>query len=152
MLAREVERLDTVARCQGGITVRFQQIVEELHVELVVLHNQDGFGHPRFPYSLCRRKLKRRKNHPGGTVEPAKLGPISCGNANRRPCQNRRHIRQKWPKHWRSRRLPSSPKTTAGSAPLLPRPASLRNRCARQRASPTFSPVCWSIFWLRRTC
>ncbi len=28
------------------VAVRFQQIVEELHVELVVLHDQDRLGHP----------------------------------------------------------------------------------------------------------
>jgi hypothetical protein len=37
--------------------MRLQEIVEELHVELVVLHNQDGFGQPRFPYSLYWRNL-----------------------------------------------------------------------------------------------
>jgi hypothetical protein len=26
--------------------VRLQQIAKELHIELVVLHDQDGFGHP----------------------------------------------------------------------------------------------------------
>ena len=57
MLTRQVERFDAVAGCQSGITVRFQKIVEELHIELVVLHNQDGFGHPRFPYALSRRNL-----------------------------------------------------------------------------------------------
>ena len=33
------------------VAVRFQQVVEELHVELVVLHDQDGLGHwpPHFP-------------------------------------------------------------------------------------------------------
>ena len=49
MLAREIERLDAVARAHRCIAMRFQQIVEELHIELVVLHNQDGFRHPPFP-------------------------------------------------------------------------------------------------------
>ena len=47
MLAREIERLDAVARADGGVAVRLQQVVEELHIELVVLHDQDGLGHPR---------------------------------------------------------------------------------------------------------
>src|SRR5690348_4403757 len=46
MLAREVQCLDTVAGTDGLVAVRFQQIVEELHIELVVLHDQDGLGHP----------------------------------------------------------------------------------------------------------
>ena len=49
MLAREIERLDAVARADRRIAVGLQQIVEELHIELVVLHNQDGFRHPPFP-------------------------------------------------------------------------------------------------------
>jgi histidinol phosphatase-like enzyme len=36
--------------------------VEELHVELVVFHNQDGLGHPPFPSSLCQCKLDAGKN------------------------------------------------------------------------------------------
>ena len=46
MLAREIERLDAVAGADGLVAVRLQQVVEELHVELVVLHDQDGLGHP----------------------------------------------------------------------------------------------------------
>src|ERR1700674_187123 len=46
MLAREIERLDPVARADGGVTVSLQQIMEELHVQLVVFHDQDGLGHP----------------------------------------------------------------------------------------------------------
>src|SRR5262249_44259530 len=48
MLAGEVERLDAVAGTERLVAVRLQQIVEELHVELVVLHDQDGLGHPPF--------------------------------------------------------------------------------------------------------
>jgi hypothetical protein len=29
--------------------MRFQQVVEELHVELIVFHDEDGFGHPDVP-------------------------------------------------------------------------------------------------------
>jgi hypothetical protein len=31
--------------------MRFQQIAKELHIELVVLHDQDGFSHPVPPSS-----------------------------------------------------------------------------------------------------
>src|SRR5262249_3027968 len=46
VLAREIERLDAVAGGDGLVAVRFQQVVEELHVELVVLHDHDGLRHP----------------------------------------------------------------------------------------------------------
>ena len=29
------------------VAVGFQQIVEELHIELIVLHDEDGLGHPK---------------------------------------------------------------------------------------------------------
>ena len=45
VLAREIQRLDPVAGADGLVAVRLQQIVEELHVELVVLHDQDSLGH-----------------------------------------------------------------------------------------------------------
>src|ERR1700753_541623 len=45
-LADEIELLVAVAGARGLIAVRFQQIAKELHVELVVLHDQDGLGHP----------------------------------------------------------------------------------------------------------
>ena len=45
VLARQIERLDAVAGADGVVAVRFQQIVEELHVELVVFHDQNGLGH-----------------------------------------------------------------------------------------------------------
>ena len=47
VLAREVERLDAVAGADGLVAVRLQQVVEELHVELVVLHDHDGLRHSR---------------------------------------------------------------------------------------------------------
>src|ERR1700742_3064098 len=45
-LADQIERLVPVAGARGLIAMRFQQIAKELHVELVVLHDQDGFCHP----------------------------------------------------------------------------------------------------------
>ena len=44
-IARELQRVHAVARLQGTIAVRVEQIVEELHIELIVLHDQDGLGH-----------------------------------------------------------------------------------------------------------
>ena len=48
IFARKFERIDAIARPQGSVAMRLQKIVEELHIELVVFNNQDGFGHPRF--------------------------------------------------------------------------------------------------------
>src|SRR5205814_7483395 len=50
-LADQIERLETIAGAGGLIAMRFQQVAKELHVELVVLHDQDGFGHPVPPLS-----------------------------------------------------------------------------------------------------
>src|SRR5665213_1596722 len=69
VLAREIERLDAVAGADGLVAVRFQQVMEELHVELVVLDNQDGLRHP-----------PRRSNHlrppPRRTKRIARPGPV----------------------------------------------------------------------------
>src|SRR5437764_918003 len=43
----EIERLDSVAGPDGLVAVSFQQIMEELHIELVVLHDHHSLGHPR---------------------------------------------------------------------------------------------------------
>ena len=45
VLAREIERLDAVAGADSLVAVRFQEVVEELHIQLVVLHDQDGLRH-----------------------------------------------------------------------------------------------------------
>src|SRR4051794_21752666 len=54
-LPHQVERLETVAGARGLVAMGFQQIAEELHIELVVLHDQDGFGHPVPPIKDLRR-------------------------------------------------------------------------------------------------
>ena len=48
VFAREIERLDAVAGADGLVAMRFQEVVEELHIQLVVLHDQDG-PFPRRP-------------------------------------------------------------------------------------------------------
>src|SRR5215813_9481308 len=56
VLAGEIERLDAVARADGMVAVSLQQVVEEFHVELIVLHNHHGlryFG----PSELKRRAI-----------------------------------------------------------------------------------------------
>src|SRR3954451_19899999 len=44
-LADEIERLETIAGARSLIAMGLQEIAKELHVELVVLHDQDGFCH-----------------------------------------------------------------------------------------------------------
>ena len=44
MLARDLERLDPIARLQRVIAVRFEQIVEKFHIEVVVLDDQHLLG------------------------------------------------------------------------------------------------------------
>src|SRR6516162_5890873 len=96
VLAGEIERLDAVARADGIVAVSLQQIVEELHVELVVLHDHHGLRHgrpseidavPGDPSPLPRRRWFRdlRLRHQQEWV----VVPRRYGNANRRPrpCQ-----------------------------------------------------------------
>src|SRR5215468_1279229 len=45
-LAGEIERPNAVARADGMVAVSLQQVVEELHVELIVLHAHHGLRHP----------------------------------------------------------------------------------------------------------
>src|SRR5450755_1153163 len=53
VFARQIERLDAIAGADGLVAMRFQQVVEELHIQLVVLHDQDGLRH--FPRPICRQ-------------------------------------------------------------------------------------------------
>src|SRR5262249_10717671 len=68
VLAGEIECLDAVARADGMVAVSLQQIVEELHVELVVLHDHHGLRH-------CRPSVKRR-----AISATAELAVISLGS------------------------------------------------------------------------
>src|SRR5260370_22418124 len=82
VLAGEIERLDAVACGDGVIAVRFQQVVEELHVELVVLHDHHGFRHRRCSDLRCpmrcrlpprdSRWLANRHFHAPPTLLPCK--------------------------------------------------------------------------------
>jgi hypothetical protein len=45
MLARKGKRFHAVPRLQGLIAVRVEQIMKQLHVQLIVLDDQNGFGH-----------------------------------------------------------------------------------------------------------
>src|SRR5665213_7392 len=65
VLACEIKRFDPIAGADGRIAVRFEKIVEELHIQLVVLHNQDGFRHlspPHLsPVTRPARRARRRQ-------------------------------------------------------------------------------------------
>src|ERR1035441_7711193 len=69
VLAREIERLDAVAGADGQVAMRFQEVVEELHIQLVVLHDQDGLRH--FPRPICPHCPQRRAL---GVARPRALG------------------------------------------------------------------------------
>ena len=43
--AGEIDRLDAALRLDRRVAMGFQQIVEKLHVELVILDDEHGFGH-----------------------------------------------------------------------------------------------------------
>src|SRR6476661_9988641 len=77
-LAHEIERLETVAGARGLIAVRFQQIAKELHIELVVLHDQDGFCHPSLQFPRRQdRSAAHRMTPPGVPKSEFKLAPDS---------------------------------------------------------------------------
>src|SRR6185437_4334853 len=70
VFAREVERLDAVPGSDRSVAMGLQEVVEELHVELVVFHDQDGFRHVSRPSSP--RRL------PAASLWRARSGMIGC--------------------------------------------------------------------------
>src|SRR5215472_4972877 len=79
MAAREIERLDAVARAHRLVAVGLEQVVEELHVELVVFHDHDGLCHPR----PSRRPSVEASS--GMTVKRLVTIPYGKANAGRHP-------------------------------------------------------------------
>src|ERR1019366_1040200 len=89
--ADEIKRLETVAGTGGLIAVRLQQIAKELHIELVVLHDQDGFCHPAPPirnqethpargagrthHNIPKMRLTASRSLPGNSLYPVKTEP-----------------------------------------------------------------------------
>jgi hypothetical protein len=66
MRPRKLDGFDAVRRFQGDIAMRFEEVVEELHVELIVLDDQNCFGHsempsPEGPYALPTPSSSRQK-------------------------------------------------------------------------------------------
>src|ERR1700690_1927537 len=57
-LAHEIKRLETVAGAGSLIAMRLKQIAKELHIELVFLHDQDGFCHPAPPIPVMFRQAE----------------------------------------------------------------------------------------------
>ncbi|GLK84220.1 hypothetical protein GCM10017653_22900 [Ancylobacter defluvii] len=45
MPAGKLHRLHAVAGGERRVAVSFQQIAKELHVELIIFHDQNGLGH-----------------------------------------------------------------------------------------------------------
>ena len=70
VLAGKRKRLHAVPCLQGLIAVRVEQIMKELHVQLVVLDDQNGFGH--------RLRLRRFGRSMMGDLDPLRHGAESC--------------------------------------------------------------------------
>ena len=82
MLAGERQRLHAVSRLQGLVAMRVEQVVEELHVEFVVLHDQNGLGH--------RPRSRRFGRHMMGDLGATCHGTRSMGNLGTRNRGDRR--------------------------------------------------------------
>jgi hypothetical protein len=83
VFARQFQRLAAVFRFDRVLAVRFQQIMEELHVEIVVLDDENGLGHPSRPLlARCRAALapapayKRRNRVAPADRRRAQGGPL----------------------------------------------------------------------------
>src|SRR5260221_5803397 len=85
VLAGEIERFNAVAGADSLVTMGFKKVVEELHIELVVFHDQDGLWHYPFPALFVpnAREVAQAQSPPRprsgmiGTVVP-----ICYGKAN----------------------------------------------------------------------
>ncbi len=71
MLARERERLQPLAGLQRGVTLGVEKVVKELHIQLVILDDEDGLGHRstclqpgRFPPAPDAGPTSRRPSLP----------------------------------------------------------------------------------------
>jgi len=63
--AREFDRLDAAAGLDDPTAPRLDEVVEELHVELVVLYDQHGFDHGKIQ--------EKRRRGPNFTSERGEL-------------------------------------------------------------------------------
>ena len=55
IFAREFDGLDAVARLDDAAAPQFQEIVEELHIQLVVFYDQNSLGHLQRSQVSARR-------------------------------------------------------------------------------------------------
>src|SRR5215469_7906951 len=83
VLACKIKRLNTVARADRVVTVGFQQIVEELHVELVVLHDQDGLGHSPNPSAPPAPTFPSDRPMRSAAAEPAGFDRVTVAHSIR---------------------------------------------------------------------
>ena len=86
VLAGKVDRLEAVARLDDIVADPFQEIVEELHVELVVFHDQHGLGHCGLG-SGSRRARPRAgprpcRTHQYAAIRERKTNAIAAGERN----------------------------------------------------------------------
>ena len=55
MIPGKIERREPFAGAKGVVAERFDEVAKELHVQLVILDNEDGFGHAIRPKQLPGR-------------------------------------------------------------------------------------------------
>ena len=77
-----VERFQAVAGLQRLVAVGVEQVVEELHVELVVLDDQDRLGH--------RLRLRRFDRPMMGDLGPIRHGAESGSHPPKHPSRSLR--------------------------------------------------------------
>src|SRR5688572_15064375 len=76
VLTRELQRFHAVLGLQDVVAMRLDQVVEELHVQLVVLDDQDRLL-GRAAALFFRRHLLPLKHWSSGLISPAQIGQIS---------------------------------------------------------------------------
>src|SRR5215216_6693688 len=131
--------------------MRLQQIVEKLHVELVVLHDQDGLGHPGLPSSplphrpgaQCDRPQRPQASR-SRRFPMVRLATIPYGMGNIKPWPELFASTGERQKTWQFRRLPIWRASRNGSDVSLRSPAWDRKRFA---PPPTIRSS-WPVFWI----
>jgi len=73
----QIERFQAVAGAHGLVTACFDEVPKELHIELIVLHDQDGFCHPSLQSPGRRARCDASGAVTGCVKSEIKLAPDS---------------------------------------------------------------------------
>jgi hypothetical protein len=68
MGAHELERFGAFIGPNRGVTMGFQQVAKELHVQFVVFNDQDGFRHPVPPHSRIAGDVNSPRQKDSGMI------------------------------------------------------------------------------------